>query len=319
MKWKVFSVFLLVVVFASACSDTRQKDAEFPVLKGPYLGQAPPGETPEVFAPGIVSTEKKEFMYGFFKAGTLFFFESSVPGIEEDWIDIPVYRTEIQNGQWTKPKKSEITGRPWIFGYPDAPEGTKIFFAWRKNLDGSGPRMDIDLWKAVQTSEGWSSPERLGPPVNSEKFDSWPSLSERETLYFFSTREGGFGRADLYSSVLQEGKYREVKNLGPNINSELMDHDPLIAPDESYLLWCSDRSEGYGGNDLYIAYKIEDGEWAGPFNLGEKINTPAHETRPYVTADGKYLFYVSDTSGDLDIYWVDAGIIERVKKENLKK
>jgi len=295
----------------------KEKD-DSPVLKGPYLGQTPPGMSPEIFAPGIVSTERKEFIYGIFNNGSLFFFESSIPDSEKDWIHKPVYRMEIKDGKWTKPQKSETTGRPWIFNYTDAPEGTKIFFAWRKNLDGSGPRMDIDLWKAVKTSEGWVAPERLGPPVNTEKFDSWPSLSDKETLYFFSSRNGGFGKLDLYYSVLQDGGYQEVENLGQGINSEEHDHDPLIAPDESYLLWCSNRSGGYGRNDLYISYRKDKGQWTEPFNLGEKINTSANETRPYVTSDGKYIFFVSDTNNNLDIYWVDARIIEKLKPNELK-
>jgi hypothetical protein len=315
MKKLFYIVFLILIT--TTIITPQQKD--FPKLTGPYLGQKPPGKTPEIFAPGIISTERKEFMYGFFNSGTLFFFESSTPDLKKDWIDIPIYRTEVKKGKWTKPKKSEKTiGRPWIYDYPDAPEGTKIFFAWRKNLDGSGPRMDIDLWKAVKTSEGWAAPERLGPPVNTEKFDSWPSLSENETLYFFSSREGGFGKLDLYRSVPQDGEYHEVVNLGQKINSELHDHDPFIAPDESYLLWCSDRPGGHGGNDLYIAYRKDNGIWAGPFNLGEKINISANETRPYVTSDGKYLFFVSDINNNLDIYWVDARIIENLKPKDLE-
>jgi len=316
MKWRVFYVLLLICV-ALSCSTERQSDNNnFPVLKGPYLGQTPPGDTPEVFAPGIVCTENMEFMYGFYKAGALFFFVRTSPDSGIEWTDIPVQRTEIKNGKWTKPKEAEITGRPWIYEYPDAPEGTIIIFAWRRNLDGSGPRGDIDLWKSVKKPEGWTPPERLSSPVNTEKFDSWPSIAENGNLYFFSTREGGVGRADLYRSILQDGEYKEVENLGSDINSEVFDHDPFIAPDESYLMWCSNRSGGYGGDDLYIAYKKEDGGWSRPFNLGEKINTPANETRPYVTADGKYLFFVSDANNNTDIYWVDAGILEKLKSDS---
>ena len=318
MSRKVLCWLLMAFVFMFSHFCTQEINPEFPILKGPYLGQPPPGNTPEIFAPGIVSTERKEFMYGFFNSGSLFFFESSIPDIEKDWINIPVYRTEIKNGSWTKPQTSERKSRPWIYVYPDAPEGTKIFFAWKNNLDGSGPRMDIDLWKAVKLSEGWSLPERLRPPVNTEKFDSWPSLSDKETLYFFSSRNGGFGKLDLYCSVLQDGEYQEVENLGQGINSEEHDHDPCIAPAESYLLWCSNRPGGYGGNDLYVAYRKENGQWTKPFNLGNKINTSANETRPYVTADGKYLFFVSDTNRNLDIFWVDMRIIEELKEEKFK-
>ena len=313
MSRNVLCGLLMAYVFMFSQFCTPEKNPEFPVLKGPYLGQPPPGNTPEIFAPGIISTERKDFMYGIFNNGSLLFFESSIPDIEKDWIHIPVYRTEIINGSWTKPQTSGRTGRPWIYAYSDAPEGTKIFFAWRKNLDGSGPRMDIDIWKAVKLSEDWAPPERLSSPVNTEKFDSWPSLSDKDTLYFFSSRNGGFGKLNLYCSFLQDGEYQEVENLGQGINSEEHDHDPFIAPDESYLLWCSNRSGGYGGNDLYIAYRKDNGQWTEPFNFGEKINTTAHETRPYVTSDSKYLFFVSDTKGNLDIFWVDARIIEELK------
>jgi Tol biopolymer transport system component len=317
MSRKVLFGFLMAFVFIFSNFCKKEKNQEFLVLKGPYLGQPPPGNNPEIFAPGIVSTERKEFMYGFFNEGSLFFFESSIPDSEMDWINIPVYRTEIKNGKWTKTQKWERTGRPWIYSYSGAPKDTKIFFAWKKNLDGTGPSMDIDIWKAVMLPDGWSLPERLSPPVNTEKFDSWPSLSEKETLYFFSSRDGGSGKLDLYCSVLQDGEYREVENLGEDINSEEHDHDPFIDPAESYLLWCSNRPGGYGGNDLYIAFRKNDGKWTKPINLGKKINTAANETRPYVTADGKYLFFVSDTNSNLDIFWVDASVLDQLKPDTL--
>lgn len=296
----------------------QEKKESIPVLKGPYLGQKPPGMTPKIFVPGIVSTDVNEVMYGFYNDGSLFFFERSAPNFEKDWIYIPVYRTEIKNGVWTEPQKSAITGRPWFYEYSEASEGTKIFFAWRKNLDGSGPQSDIDLWRTVKVSKGWAPPERLGPPVNTNRFDSWPSLSQSETLYFFSSREGGFGKTDLYRSILHKGEYTEIENLGNTINSKFNDHDPYIAPDENFLLWCSDRPGGFGKNDLYISYCKQDGTWSLPKNMGDKINSAANDTRPYVTPDGKYLFFNSNKSGNRDIYWVDAKIIQDFKPKELK-
>ena len=295
----------------------NKKKKSFPILKGPYLGQEPPGMKAEIFAPEIVSTDVNEVMYGFYNNSSLFFFERSAPNFEKDWIYIPVYRTEIKKGVWTEPQKSTITGRPWFYEYSEASEGLKIFFAWRKNLDGSGPQSDIDLWRAVKVSNGWAQPERLGPPVNSNRFDSWPSLSQSETLYFFSSREGGFGKTDLYRSILHKGEYTEVENLGNTINSKFNDHDPYIAPHESFLLWCSDRPGGFGKNDLYISYQKQDNTWSPPKNMGDKINSAADDTRPYVTPDGEYLFFNSNKPGNRDIYWVDAKIIEHLKPKEL--
>jgi len=295
-----------------------QKTDDFPVLKGPYLGQKPPGMKAEIFAPGIVSTDLNEEMWGFYNNGSMFFFERYIPGFKKRWIYIPVYRTEIKQGVWTEPQKSTITGRPWFYEYSEASGGTKIFFAWTKNLDGSGPKSDIDLWRSVKESQGWALPERLNPPVNTDQFDSWPSLSQSETLYFFSSREGGFGKTDLYRSVLHKDEYTEVENLGNTINSKFNDHDPYIAPDESFLLWCSDKPGGFGKNDLYISYYKQDGTWSLPKNMGDKINSAANDTRPSVTPDGKYLFFNSNKSGNRDIYWVDSRIIEKLKPEEMK-
>jgi len=318
MTRKVITVMLTVSCFAICILCSREKPDEFPVLTGPYLGQKPPGLTAEIFAPGIVSTDANEIMYGFFNDNSLFIYERSTPDFEKDWIYVPVYRTEIKNGVWTEPQKSTTTGRPWFYEYSDAPEGTVFFFPWRKNLDGSGPLRDIDLWKTVKIPDGWA-PRRLGYPVNTNAFDSWPSVSQEKTLYFFSTREGGFGKSDLYRSFPDKNEYNVVENLGNIINSPYNDHDPFIAPDESYLLWCSDKPGGHGINDLYVAFQKRSGEWTRPYNLGDTINTPADETRPYVTPDGKYIFFVTDTDANFDIYWVDAGIIEILKQEALRK
>ena len=52
-------IYIIVVMLVIATSIPAQKK-DFPKLTGPYLGQKPPGPTPELFAPGIISTEKNE-------------------------------------------------------------------------------------------------------------------------------------------------------------------------------------------------------------------------------------------------------------------
>ena len=67
----IFSTVLFLVNFT--------QDDDFPVLKGPYLGQKPPGMNAEIFAPGIVSTSDNEALYGFFKDGTFVLFDRTSP------------------------------------------------------------------------------------------------------------------------------------------------------------------------------------------------------------------------------------------------
>jgi hypothetical protein len=78
---------------------------------------------------------------------------------------------------------------------------------------------------------------------------------------------------------------------------------------EEYMIYCAERPDGHGKGDLFISFKNAKGEWAAAKNMGKAINSQGYEFCPFVTADGKYLFF----SRDGDIYWVDAGVIERLK------
>ena len=89
-----------------------------------------------------------------------------------------------------------------------------------------------------------------------------------------------------------KGKYQDLVNLGPKLNTEYHEWDTYTAPD--------------------------DGLWSEPVHMGNEINTDKSENRPYVSPDEKYFFYTSNKRGNRDIYWVDATIIEKLKSDELK-
>jgi len=80
------------------------------------------------------------------------------------------------------------------------------------------------------------------------------------------------------------------------------------------MIYCSTMPKGLGDDDLYVTFKTEEGSWSDPVHMGNEINTNKSENRPYVSPDGKYLFYASTRRGNRDIYWVDARIINDFKK-----
>ena len=129
-------------------------------------------------------------------------------------------------------------------------------------------------------------------------------------MYFFSRRPGGYGTSDLYLSEFVEGEYEPPINLGPKLNTEHHEWDTYTAPDESYMIYCSTKPGGLGEDDLYVTFRESEGAWRDPVHLGNEINTKGSENRPYVSPDGRYLFYTSTVRGNRDIYWVDAGIIK---------
>lgn len=108
---------------------------------------------------------------------------------------------------------------------------------------------------------------------------------------------------------------RSIRALSP--------HTPCIAPDESYLIWDSERDDGYGGADLYISFRAEDGSWGPAINMGENINTAHDDIFGSVTSDGKYFIFSRINLGEeaddstADIYWIDAKVIKDLRPKPL--
>lgn len=163
----------------------------------------------------------------------------------------------------------------------------------------------------------------FGRSINTERYyENYPAVTEDGTIYYMSRREDGIGRTDVYRSRNLDGKYGVAENVGSPVNTEESDIDPFVAPDESYLIVCQNRDDSIGEFDLYIYFHKSDGSWTEPFNMGEGVNSPSFEARPYVTPDGKYLFFTSnrpDNEHTGRIYWVDAKIIEELKPDELQK
>ena len=139
--------------------------------------------------------------------------------------------------------------------------------------------------------------------------DFYPTFSPNGKKLYFSSRRKHF---------LQPSR------LDDKINSSGYEDGPFIAPDESYLIFESQRPESIDGSiDLYICFKQKDGSWSVPKNMGPTINTKYTERFAMVSPDGKYLFFGSNRKQQadnlfFDIYWIDAGIIQRLKDDGSK-
>jgi hypothetical protein len=313
MKHKWMTLVVASILLFISC---KSKD-DFPVLSGPYLGQKPPGKTPAIFAPGIVCTEMNEGYLVFLDYGRVLVFDRWLPQTEES---NPYLVMEERDGRWAKPRPSPHPQNPYDPDLPVAPDEKTLFFALNRSTGGMGEsETGWDIWMTHWTDFGFSPIRRLEEPVSSEKRDAWASLAENGNLYFMSNRDGGYGRWDIYRAEYKEGQYVNVQNIGLSVNSEVSDADPAIAPDESYLVFCSQRPDGFGKLDLYITFRKQDGTWSNPQNMGPGINTPYSDEKPYVTPNGKFLFFSNDARGNLDIYWVDAKIIQNLKPQELQQ
>lgn len=304
MKKNIFIIVVMVAMSTVVMTEERK----FSKLTGPYLGQKPPGLKAEPFAPGIVNTDDHDFHSDFYFDDQFFIFYRKKRGMQSR-----ILVTMVKEGVWTPLKESVHQGKPWYHNYPFAKNGQVIYFAWRGPVGDIHASYDLNIWVVVKKATGWSKPELLKSPVNTSSYDTWASAAKNRNIYFFSGRDGGFGRSDVYRSKFVNDGHPEVENLGKTINTEYTDNDPFIAPDEEYLIFCSNRPGTMGKLDMYIAFMGQNGSFGKPVNMGSAVNGAANEERPFVTPDGKYLFFTTTRNGCLDIFWVDATIIEDLK------
>ncbi len=179
-----------------------------------------------------------------------------------------------------------------------------LVFTGCNRQDGFG---GCDLYISYLTTEGWSEAINLGTQINTEHWDSQPSLSpDKRSLYFASRRPGGLGGSDIYVAHLgTNGKWSKAENLGSDINTVGDESSPFIHADNQTLYFTSNTLPGYGEEDLFLTRKNGKGKWTQPENLGYPINTIHHEGTLFIAADAKTAYYSSDRSdsrGGLDIY-----------------
>jgi outer membrane protein OmpA-like peptidoglycan-associated protein len=183
-------------------------------------------------------------------------------------------------------------------------DGQWLLFTGCDFPEGHG---SCDLYISYLTADGWSTPENLGDSINTEFWESSPSLSpDKKDLYFASRQPDGYGGSDLYvSHRLLNGQWSAPVNLGPTINTIGNEAAPFIHADNQTLYFTSNGHPGYGGDDLFVTRKQPDGTWSKPENLGYPINTIENEGCLVIAADGKTAYYASDRAdsrGGLDLY-----------------
>ncbi|MFC2096454.1 TolB family protein [Bacteroidota bacterium] len=329
----IFLTLIVFVIHTFAQQKTNDKSI-FPILTGPYLGQKPPGLTPEIFAPDFISTNLTDWTLTFMPDGREAYY--TVQGLNNYNHLVCV---KEKNGAWKEPEFASFTtpkhhADPFITS-----DGKKMFF-WsnRPPKEGDAPTNNSDIWMVERINNAWGIPIRLDSIINTDHWQIFPTVSKKGNLYFSCNYDDSKGSFDIYMSEFIDCKYTKPINLGDSINTTFLEHEPYIAPDESYIIFCSDRHAPQTTNwDLYISFKRKDGNWSKAINMGDKINSDAMDQAAIVTSDGKYIFFSSQRTendeyfknhfyyktlveilnsiynGNSNIFWIDATIIEELK------
>lgn len=306
---KIF-VILYVILVQSTLTFCQTSQNDFPVLKGPYLGQKPPGNIPEFFAPEIMTNQ------GGYHSTIVF-----SPDLKEAvWRPMNgnkggLFYSKLENGKWSSPVEMTF-GMDYGIGDPCfSPDGRKLFFlSFKPHKPGVSRRERI--WFAERTETGWTIARVIDDVVTAHPTHWTFSATRSGNLYFTSQKEGVLGEQDIYMARYDGVKYLAPEDLGPAINSTDRDFTPFTAPDESYIIFS--RTDKTGTADLYISRKNSDGKWTEALNMGSKINTRSHELAPYVSPDGKYLFFLGMRNGKSSMMWVSMEAINDFLKPNHK-
>ncbi|MEW5250468.1 TolB-like translocation protein [Microbulbifer sp. 2201CG32-9] len=283
MKDVCKSIILLLSTLVISGKSFSQE--ELAVLEGPYIGQKPPGLIPEVFAPSV-STEYRDWGGSF------------TPDMKEYYFG----RRNNNSG-----KSSNVVFKSNNNRWHES------IVPWGGFISPDGKTMHNGKQFRERIGDGWSELKSLGPLF--EDFRIMRLTASLKGTYVFD-EVGTNGDGILRYSRLVNGKREAPRPFSEEINTGKWTAHPFIAPDESYIIWDSERDGGYGDSDMYISFRQEDGSWGAAINFGEKINTDGEDGGGYVTPDGKYLFYCRRcVPPDFEIMWVDAQIIEKLRSK----
>ncbi len=220
-----------------------------------------------------------------------------------------VFTSVKENGIWTTPRginsvNSNNNDEALSMSYDG-----KMLFTSRDSPDDDG-----DIYASKLTDNGWGPAMKLLGGVNTPAWEDNCSLSpDGKTLYFCSSRPGGYGGKDLYKSVLQyDSTWGAAQNLGDKINTPEDEDDPFIHLDGKLFLFSSKGHNSMGGYDIFKTYlNPVDSSWSVPENIGYPINTPDDDIHYSLSPGGDKAYYGisrSDGFGDVDLYTVEPGI-----------
>jgi Tol biopolymer transport system component len=261
----------------------------------------------ELVAAGVVSTDGGEAFPSLTPDGNSLYFATH----ERGWTGFHIVVSYLEDGKWTAPSPATFNSSyndraPFV-----SPDGSMLLFSSDRPLpDARSSRAgSFNLWFVTRSSEGaWSDPRPV-PGVNSRTNDFHAAATAGGTLYFSSNRPGGYGQYDLYRAEPEGDGYATPVNLGPTINTAGEETDVYVSPDESYLIViATERAGGIGGDDLWLSAR-RNGSWEDLVNLGEPVNSSSYEYGPFVSSNGRFLYFTTHRRGLGDIVRVPTDMV----------
>lgn len=271
-----------------------------------YAGQTPPGLTPTVFAPGLVSGPGDQGNAVVYPGGKEIYFwevEKRPRGVTAT-----IRMTRETDGIWSAPVVAPFSGTHMDAYIALHPDGSRLYFQSNRPIDSTESTFEYNLWYVEREGDGWSEARSMGRPVNGRGDTGGASVTRDGTLYFTLMDLKG-GAQNLYRSSHLGGAHQEPELLPDEVNVGFQNCDSYVAPDESYLVFTAFPGVGHGGNPgaTYIASRDPSGRWRAARRLGPAFNQEGQPSALTISPDGRYAFFGRqdpDGRNGLDVYWV---------------
>ena len=216
---------------------------------------------------------------------------------------LKIYESEVNGLDWKNDKGFAFNNDEYSVGHPAlTPDGNTMYFV----SDMPGGYGFTDLYVSKKEGEAWGTPKNLGPDINTEGREMFPSVDKDGELYFASDGHGGLGGLDNFRVKInpKTGKFGKIRNIGAPINSSYDDFAMTYGKDKSYGYFTSDRPDGKGLDDIYsftddgiyLEGIVVDAKTGEPIcnskvQMNAKI-TSAEQGRTNTECDGEFEFNV---------------------------
>lgn len=290
------NITVFVILFPLFSISLAQQD-NLPNLKGPLLGQKPPGNKPKIFAPGFISNQDTKEMGCTWMPGMkeFYFVRQGTPEDPRIW---SIWYTKELDGKWTNPEIAGFSGKHLDVAPFITYDGKYMLFYRGSQTDTT---IQKGTWIAERKGDNWTEPRFFA--------DAYVmTTADFKTFYCTIDSDGEKVNRQIAYMTCTDGKFSEKKLISGQLNTPHFEAHSNISPNGDFILFDSDRPDGIDDMDIYVSFRNQKGEWSEGINLGEDINKGFY-TIPSLSPDGKYIFI----NADGDIYWVDAKVIEKLR------
>lgn len=165
---------------------------------------------------------------------------------------------------------------------------TLYYYTW---FEGTGG----DIVESKSENGIWSKPKRLSDAINSNIWESQPTISADGNMLVFVRSEGYAQPSDLwYSTKDASGKWTVAKNMGSTVNTSMSEMSPYLHIDGKTLYFSSNGHATMGGYDIFKTVLQPDGTWSKPENVGYPINSEKDDQYFVLNASGTKGYFSSN-------------------------